>query len=125
MASSIGSAIAACNSQPEPYPTYTPAATDSTPNAQPAGTASGQPTPQPTDDPSLQDITSSQHEQLDQLIAELMENPEILAACANETGDAVPAPGSPGEANWYAQAAIKYSACAANEGTGGGLGSDE
>ena len=114
----LGSAIAACNSQPEPYPSYTPAATDSTPSAQPAGIAPGQPTPQATDDPSLRDITSSQHGQLDQLIAELMENPEILADCANEAGDAVPAPGSPGEADWYAQAAIKYSACAASEGTG-------
>ena len=110
----LGSLIAACNSQPEPYPTYTPAATDSTPNAQPAGTASGQ----PTDDPSLQDITSSQHEQLDQLIAELMENPQILASCANEAGDDVPAPGSPGEADWYAQAAVKYNACAASKSTG-------
>ena len=96
-------------------PPYTPAAAS---GAGPAGAAPGQPTPQATDDPSLRDITSSQHGQLDQLIAELMENPEILADCANEAGDAVPAPGSPGEADWYAQAAIKYSACAASEGTG-------
>ena len=36
-----------------------------------------------------------------------MENPLILAACANEAGDDVPAPGSPGEADWYAYAASK------------------
>lgn len=110
----LGSALAACNSEPEPYPSYTPAVTDSTPSVQPAGVAPGQ----PTDDPNLRDITSSQREQLDQLIDELMENPQILAECAAEAGDAVPAPGSPGEADWYAQAAVKYSACAASKGTG-------
>ena len=115
----LGLAIAACDSQSEPYPTYTPAAaTDATPGAQPVGVAPGQPTPQATDDPSLRDITSSQHEQLDQLIAELIESPHILADCANESGDDVPAPGSPGEADWYAQAAVKYSACAVSKGTG-------
>ena len=76
------------------------------------------PTPQPTDDPTLRDISRSQHEQLDQLIAELTENPEILADCARKVGDNVPAPGSSEEAAWYAQAAITYSACAASESTG-------
>ena len=47
-----------------------------------------------------------------------MENPQILAACANEAGDDVPAPGSPGEADWYAYAAVKYNACAASKSTG-------
>ena len=115
----LGLAIAACDSQPEPYPTYTPAAaTDATPGAQPVGVAPGQPTPRPTDDPSLRDITSSQHGQLDQLIGELMENPQILVDCANEAGDDVPASGSLGEADWYALAAVKYGTCAASKGTG-------
>ena len=47
-----------------------------------------------------------------------MDNLQILADCAAEAGDAVPVPGSPGEAQWYAQAAVNYSACAASEATG-------
>ena len=117
----LGLAIVACDSQPDPYPTYTPASPagiSATPDGQPAGEAFSQPTPHPTDDPNLRDITSSQREQLNQLIGELMENPQILAECAAEAGDAVPAPGSPGEADWYTQAAIKYSACAVSKATG-------
>ena len=87
-------------------------------NPSPLGPTPGQPTTQATDDPNLRDISQSQHEQLDELITELMENPQILATCANEAGDAVPAPGSPGEAEWYAGAAIRYSACAAIKATG-------
>ena len=80
--------------------------------------ARSDPTSQPDDDPTLRDISQSQHEQLDQLLVELAENPEILATCAREAGDTVPAPGASGEAAWYAQAAVKYSACAASESTG-------
>ncbi len=113
-------ALAACTSQPESSPTYTPAvATDATAaSSQPDEGSLGQSTPQPTDDPNLRDITSAQHDQLDQLIAELAEGPQVLADCAAEAGDDVPAPGSLGEADWYAQAAVKYSACAASKGTG-------
>ena len=111
------------------YPTYTPIpAPGGTTNVQPANTqaahsgsspsAPGQPGPQPTDDPRLRDISPAQHQQLDQQIADLHANPQILADCAAESGDAVPPPGSPGEAEWYGQAAIRYSACAASKATG-------
>ena len=85
-------------------------------NPSPLGPTPGQPTTQATDDPNLRDISQSQHEQLDELITELMENPQILATCANEAGDAVPAPGSPGETEWYAGAAIRYSGLRRQQG---------
>ena len=116
------------------YPTYTPVAAVGSqpgmPTAAPTGAVgqptspvsgavtSGQPTPQPTDDPSLRDISPEQHRQLDQQIADLSDSPQILVECAAEAGDPVPAPGSEGEAQWYGQAAIKYSACAASKATG-------
>ena len=78
----------------------------------------GQPTPQPTDAPNLRDIGPSQHRQLDEQIADLQASPQILAECAAEAGDPVPAPGSEGEAEWYGQAAIRYSPCAASKATG-------
>ena len=125
----------ATNGKPTPNPTYTPA---SVTGAQPtgpqvtplairsdrqtppesSGLMSGQSTPQPTDDPDLRDITEQQHRQLDQQIADLQSSPQILAECAKEAGDPVPASGSEGEAEWYGQATIRYSACAASKATG-------
>ena len=125
----------ATNGNPPPNPTYTPASGTGvqstgpldTPAAIPAnrptlpesnGLISDQSTPQPTDDPDLRDITEQQHRQLDQQIADLQSSPQILAECAKEAGDPFPAAGSEGEADWYGQAAIRYSACAASKATG-------
>ena len=131
----------AANGQPAPYPTYTPyptyapasstGAQPANPQAAPNTVTPSQTTPtapdatepsrataQPTDDPGLRDITGQQHRQLDQQIADLQSSPQILAECAREAGVQVPAPGSEGEAEWYGQAAVRYSACAASKTTG-------
>ena len=72
---------------------------------------------QPTSDVG-KDLTESQHKDIDAQIAELRKSPDILAECARENGDSVPAPGSAGEIEWYAAAAIKYAACASSKTTG-------
>ena len=64
------------------------------------------------------DLTESQYKDIDAQIAELRKSPDILAECARENGDSVPAPGSTGEIEWYAAAAIKYAACASSKTTG-------
>ena len=64
------------------------------------------------------DFTSAQHEDIDAQIAELRKTPEVLEQCARENGDSVPAPGSTGEVEWYARAAIQYAACASSKTTG-------
>ena len=105
-------AIVAAGAQPAGAPATSAAPTASNP------ATPNPPTPQPTDNPSLRDLTADQREELDQQIANLSEIVQILAECAAEAGETVPAPGSPGEAGWYAQAAITHSACAATKGTG-------
>ena len=114
--------------QEQPYPTYTTVPTHGfTPTAEfsnrPDNTHSSPPTvaagqPPQLEDPGLRDITADQHQQLDQLIADLRGNPKILAECAVEADHPVPQPGSDGEAQWYGIAAIKYSTCASSKATG-------
>ena len=65
-----------------------------------------------------QDLTEAQHKAIDAQIAELRKSPDVLAECAREDGDSVPAPGSAREIEWYAAAAIKYAACASSKTTG-------
>ena len=64
------------------------------------------------------DLTDAQHEDIDSQIAELEKTPAVLAECATENGDSVPDPGSAGEVEWYARAAIQYAACASSKTTG-------
>ena len=64
------------------------------------------------------DLTDAQQKDMDAQIAELRKSPDVLAECARENGDSVPAPGSAGEIEWYAAAAIKYAACASSKTTG-------
>ena len=64
------------------------------------------------------DLTDAQQKDMDAQIAELRKSPDVLAECARETGDRVPAPGSAGEIEWHAAAAIKYAACASSKTTG-------
>ena len=64
------------------------------------------------------DLTEAQHKAIDAQIAELKKSPDVLAECARENGDSVPAPGSDMEIEWYAVAAIKYAACASSKTTG-------
>lgn len=64
------------------------------------------------------DLTDAQHKRIDAQIAELRKSPDVLSECARENGDSVPAPGSAGEIEWYAAAAIKYAACASSKTTG-------
>ncbi len=64
------------------------------------------------------DLTDAQHRDIDAQITELRKSVDILAECARENGDSVPAPGSEGEIEWYAAAAIKYAACASSKTTG-------
>ena len=109
-------AIVTAGAQPAGAPAEpTSPATPQTPGA-PA--SPDQPTPQPTDNPALRDLTPDQREELDRQIANLSEIVQILAECAAEAGETVPAPGSSAEAGWYARAAITHSACAATKGTG-------
>ena len=76
------------------------------------------PTPmQPTPNAG-KDLTEAQYEAIDAQIAELRKSPDVLAECARENGDSVPAPGSAKELEWYAAAAIKYAACASSKTTG-------
>ena len=72
---------------------------------------------QPTSDGG-KDLTDAQQRDMDAQIAELRKSPDVLAECAGENGDSVPAPGSAGEIEWYAAAAIKYAACASSKTTG-------
>ena len=81
------------------------------------------PTPmQPTPNAG-KDLTEAQYEALDAQIAELRKSPDVLAECARENGDSVPAPGSAKELEWYAAAAIKYGACASSKTMGVDWGS--
>lgn len=64
------------------------------------------------------DLTDAQQRDMDAQIAELRKSPDVLAECAGENGDSVPGPGSAGEIEWYAAAAIKYAACASSKTTG-------
>ena len=64
------------------------------------------------------DLTKAQHKDIDAQIAALRKSPDVLAECARENGDSVPPPGSTGEIEWYAAAAIKYAACASGKITG-------
>ena len=64
------------------------------------------------------DLTDAQHKDIDAQIAALRKSPDVLAECARENGDSVPPPGSTGEIEWYAAAAIKYAACASSKTTG-------
>ncbi len=68
------------------------------------------------------DLTDAQQRDMDAQIAELRKSPDVLAECARENRDSVPAPGSAGEIEWYAAAAIKYAACASSKTTGVDLG---
>ncbi len=121
------SAASACSDEAQPNLTHTPTpyagGTTETQSTDPQ-TASLNPTdpgesvPRSTSENLLRDIPQSQHDQLDLQISELTENIEILAECAVEAGDAVPQPGSLGEPEWYAKAAIVYSACATSKATG-------
>ena len=75
--------------------------------------------PPPEPSPGIRkDLTEAQHQDIDAQIAEMRKSPASLAECARESGDTVPAPGSAGEVDWYAVAAIKYAACAASKSTG-------
>ena len=64
------------------------------------------------------DLTDAQHEDIDAQISELRKTPAVLAECARENGDNVPDPGSDGEIEWYAHAAIQYATCASSKTTG-------
>jgi len=64
------------------------------------------------------DLTEAQHRDIDAQIDALRKSPDVLAECAKENGDSVPAPGSVGEVEWYSAAAIKYAACASSKTTG-------
>ena len=64
------------------------------------------------------DLTDAQHKHINAQIAALRKSPDILAECAKENGDSVPAPGSAGEIEWYGAAAIQYAACASSKTTG-------
>lgn len=64
------------------------------------------------------DLTDAQHKDIDAQIAALRKSPDVLAECAMENGDRVPAPGSAGEVEWYGAATIKYAACASSKTTG-------
>ena len=72
---------------------------------------------QPQTGPGI-DLTDAQHQDIDSQIAELEKTPAVLAECARENGDTVPTPGSAGETEWYARAAIQYAACASSKTTG-------
>ena len=72
---------------------------------------------QPQTGPGI-DLTDAQHQDIDSQIAELEKTPAVLAECATENGDSVPDPGSAGEVEWYARAAIKYATCASSKTTG-------
>ena len=72
---------------------------------------------QPQTGPGI-DLTDAQHQDIDSQIAELEKTPVVLAECATENGDSVPDPGSAGEVEWYARAAIQYAACASSKTTG-------
>ena len=64
------------------------------------------------------DLTDAQHKDIDAQIVALRKSPDVLAECARENGDSVPAIGSTGEVEWYARAAIQYAACASSKTTG-------
>ena len=72
---------------------------------------------QPQSGPGI-DLTDAQHEDIDAQISELRKTPAVLAECARENGDSVPTPGSAGEIEWYARAAIQYATCASGKTTG-------
>ena len=133
LAVSLLGATSACTGVESPPGTFTPVPQERSvsseqgvsPQASPEGVLSGSgessttaPAPiQPQSGPGM-DLTDAQHEDIDAQIAELRKTPDVLAQCAKENGDSVPAPGSTGEVEWYARAAIQYAACASSKTTG-------
>ena len=92
--------------------------------SRPGESATTAPAPiQPQSGPGV-DLTDAQHEDIDAQISELRKTPAVLAECARENGDSVPAPGSTGEVEWYARAAIQYANCASSKTTGVDWGGD-
>ena len=89
---------------------------DATPvQEQTAGTSAAQPAPSATTSPSpsgQQRLSDAEIAQIRAHIAELQELPARVSQCAEDNGETVPAPGSPGEVQWYVDAAIKYADCA-------------